>query len=1225
MNEQAGPARTTGRPKKLVALWNKECPDLAVVGAGSLSARLSRLRRRADTAANLEGAQSTHGEGVVPPRVIPGTCVRGSFPDTELTSPRNESRVTPPPHVRQGFSDTEATSPRNESRVTPPPHVRRGSSEESTHRPRAATSARQLGSTRAGNRRGGDISMSLNNIIDPELECSNTVSSACGVVADGTVEERERSSQILDTAAQTEKLREEYCEELADALKVEVGCLDARVRVSCRGKRVDEDLFTSVDNLISQLWEKGERSLWRLNCMVYSAAVVIVGRASKPKGKAETKASEDLVSKRTAEVNLLRRKVGWITSEIVRRKANRKPTGRQWNNLRRLRSLFGRLGLRELQVQLEKLKGALVVRALQLRRLRKTLRRRSLNKRYTNEGPGVFRKRATPENGAQPSADQTSKFWNGVVGVPGVCDLKDAAILSWQRGLMGIPEPGEDDLPDHDSYEKAVRKISSWKAPGRDAIQAFWYKKLPKAALLLWGLFRRVYQSDLALPEWFVRGKTLLIPKGKGGRPEDYRPITCLNTAYKLFTGVMASELWRHVESNGVMPCEQKALHRGQRGCLDALLVDGMITEGAKVRRGGLSVAWIDYRKAYDRVPHVWVCRVLEAIKAPHYIRRCLGDLIPMWKSRFQMGVGKRALKFDQAFGRGLFQGDSLSPLLYCLCIAPLSHALNSETNGVACSSERITHLLFMDDLKVYAKNRTQLEHALDVVGRVSDAVGMELGLTKCAEAHMKNGRVETDEGGGTGLLRLAMKEDPYTYLGITQVFDPDLATIRERLKKDFGRRMNGIWGSELNGLNKVKATNSWAVSIFRYFFACLKWTHRELIKLDRDTRRFMRKHRCHQYGASVQRVHLPRSEGGRGVSSLYHVYEREVLSTACYICGSNDPQLRAVFNHWLFMVRRSRSNILSSANNIIRDYQLDISITGGGVRNIRGLLSPRMASKLLQAAQIERLKQDLREKPVHGVFFVQCEQQEWDFASSHRWLSDGRLQGRTEGLIVAAQDGVIHTRAYRHRVMKKRSEPLKCRKCQKAPETLGHILSCCEKSQWTLLKERHDRVLFRVVQELAVFYGIVLPTWMTWGHSGWTGVGVLEGKGVKLVIDVSVPTDGLLTERRPDLIVYLKPTRQVIIFEVACAWDPLIVERENEKRVKYLPLAAELASQRPGYKVEVRPLVIGDLGTMASLRRELMDSKILDPGGVTKLVKAIQFESLISAVRIIRQQLSVV
>ena len=52
-----------------------------------------------------------------------------------------------------------------------------------------------------------------------------------------------------------------------------------------------------------------------------------------------------------------------------------------------------------------------------------------------------------------------------------------------------------------------------------------------------------------------------------------------------------------------------------------------------------------------------------------------------------------------------------------------------------------VTHLFFMDDLKVFADSGDALRDTLRVVDRVSLAVGMELGLRKCAVAHINRGR----------------------------------------------------------------------------------------------------------------------------------------------------------------------------------------------------------------------------------------------------------------------------------------------------------------------------------------------------------------------------------------------------------------------------------------------------------------------------------------------------
>ena len=61
---------------------------------------------------------------------------------------------------------------------------------------------------------------------------------------------------------------------------------------------------------------------------------------------------------------------------------------------------------------------------------------------------------------------------------------------------------------------------------------------------------------------------------------------------------------------------------------------------------------------------------------------------------------------------RGIFQGDSLSPLVFVLALIPLSLILRKAKTayGFSKSEEKNNHLLFMDDLKFYS----QSEKALD-------------------------------------------------------------------------------------------------------------------------------------------------------------------------------------------------------------------------------------------------------------------------------------------------------------------------------------------------------------------------------------------------------------------------------------------------------------------------------------------------------------------------------
>ena len=160
-----------------------------------------------------------------------------------------------------------------------------------------------------------------------------------------------------------------------------------------------------------------------------------------------------------------------------------------------------------------------------------------------------------------------------------------------------------------------------------------------------------------------------------------------------------------------------------------------------------------------------------------------------------------------------------------------------------------MTHLLFMDDLKVYARDERAMKKALSLVDRVSKAVGMELGLWKCAMVNII--RAELQEGSAFVLfddriVPAASKDDPYRYLGVEQVIDPALKTVKKILVEKYVSRLRRIWSSDLNSKYKAQATNVWAVSIFRYFFGILKWTKADLTGLDRVTRCVMRKNKCH-------------------------------------------------------------------------------------------------------------------------------------------------------------------------------------------------------------------------------------------------------------------------------------------------------------------------------------------------------------------------------------------
>ena len=95
---------------------------------------------------------------------------------------------------------------------------------------------------------------------------------------------------------------------------------------------------------------------------------------------------------------------------------------------------------------------------------------------------------------------------------------------------------------------------------------------------------------------------------------KNYRPITCLTTMYKTLTGIRAKRIYTHMEEQSLLPAEQKGCHRGSKGCKDRLMISKAIYEDCRRRNKNLSIAWNDYQKAFDGVPHSWVENSIELV-----------------------------------------------------------------------------------------------------------------------------------------------------------------------------------------------------------------------------------------------------------------------------------------------------------------------------------------------------------------------------------------------------------------------------------------------------------------------------------------------------------------------------------------------------------------------------------------------------------------------------------
>ena len=158
-----------------------------------------------------------------------------------------------------------------------------------------------------------------------------------------------------------------------------------------------------------------------------------------------------------------------------------------------------------------------------------------------------------------------------------------------------------------------------------------------------------------------------------------------------------------------------------------------MILENCKKRKRNLSCAWIDYKKAFYSVSHEWIIKSLELFKASPRVFGFLKHNMKNWKTH-----KSDTIISDNNIKRGIFQGDFLSPLLFCISLISLSLELNSSVYLCKIRTDRIAHVLYIDHLRLYAKDDSELEGLLRIVKGFNDDIDMEFGTSKCAKAIFK-------------------------------------------------------------------------------------------------------------------------------------------------------------------------------------------------------------------------------------------------------------------------------------------------------------------------------------------------------------------------------------------------------------------------------------------------------------------------------------------------------
>ncbi|CAG4934599.1 unnamed protein product [Colias eurytheme] len=664
---------------------------------------------------------------------------------------------------------------------------------------------------------------------------------------------------------------------------------------------------------------------------------------------------------------------------------------------------------------LDTLKQKLSAKSARLKRYLKCTARKKQNAIFISNEKGFYRTLNSSENNTInrnnniPSKEALREFWANIWENPEQHSDNTEWIKELQQETSGICDMEFEFIP-ADIFIDVIQRTHNWKAPGTDHIHNYWYKKFTCLYPYIHNHINAFIQSPHTLPTFITHGITYMLPKDPDDtcNPAKYRPITCLQTFYKILTACISRVINQHLTKYNILAEQQKGCRKDSQGCKEQLTIDAIAMKTATNQKKDIYSMFIDYQKAFDSVPHSWLLEVLNLYKIHPVLTNFLKTSMTNWQTALKIKSSCETLTTEPIqIQRGIFQGDALSPLWFCLALNPLSQLLDKSNEGFLLENNnthyKLSHLMYMDDIKLFAADKRTLFKLADITQTFSQDIRMQFGVDKCKILSISKGKIREDnytlENGE--IIEPMTEHNSYKYLGFKQLKQIAHKETILDLKKRFTHRLRLILKTHLNSKNTIKAINTFAIPILTYSFGIINWSKTDLQSLQRTVNTNLTKYRKHHPKSCVQRLTLPRSEGGRGLIDIQNLHNQQIRTLRSYFHTKSEHSL--LHKHATQLDKKLTPLNLHDTNPQQNEHSVSIQ------------------QKLLEWSS----------KALHGRHRSHLCQAHVDKEKSNEWIRRGDLFPETEGFMLAIQDEVIATRNYIKHIIKDSNQTSdQCRHC---------------------------------------------------------------------------------------------------------------------------------------------------------------------------------------------------
>ena len=303
-----------------------------------------------------------------------------------------------------------------------------------------------------------------------------------------------------------------------------------------------------------------------------------------------------------------------------------------------------------------------------------------------------------------------------------------------------------------------LRTMPLKKTPGGDGIPVEFYGKfweLVKGDLL--ALFKEMMDRG-RVGEGFAQGVVVLIYK-KGGREDikNWRPITLLNSDYKLFSKILATRLGEVLPQ--VLGGEEMCVVGGRRTTHTHWLLRDTLSYIID-RKWNTIVASLDLQKAYDSIGHEFLFGVLAGMGMP-------GEFVGWLRALYGRATSRVLVRgfLGEAFAvdSGVRQGCPLSPGLFVCAIEPLAQRIRRDRviSGVRVPrGGELKVLLYMDDVTCVVRDEVSLERVVKHATEFGEVSGARVNTDKSVVLAVGN-------WGDLGKFGLRVEREELKILGV--------------------------------------------------------------------------------------------------------------------------------------------------------------------------------------------------------------------------------------------------------------------------------------------------------------------------------------------------------------------------------------------------------------------------------------------------------------------------